>query len=518
MLARCRPTRVTHSSQWASRFATHACRVQRVVLAQRFDVAHLEAGLLHGEDDPADVDELAVGEHVAADEGATIEPRAAWRGDRVVEEAPGGPEQAAERLEVPRRAERPDVLEHPDRRDRVELLTAQVPVVLQPDLDPVAEPRLLDPLPGTVHLLPAEGHPDHLGPVVLRRMDCHRSPPAADVEETCPRPPVEGELAADQLVLGRLGLLQGRRLGDEPRARVGHRLAEDQPVEVVAHVVVVADRSGVPGRGVESPGGAALLGWRGEGAAEGAELPGRSQRLRQRPPADRAQIAGRRVTQRPQQREDVPFDGHLAAHEGARDPELAGRPEDAPDRVGGMHTQGPGPVGRAEGAAVPEREPDRSGLPEHHREQRGQCRGRTPGGRDRGFGDTRLDLAPVGGPTVGDRLSGRVGAPVRRRPVGPLRDLGDHGDLLDRRARYRPRRSYCAGGRPERGQAGAGEGACGHCPARQGHRLDRRPQGVLPHLRGLPAGHPVPTGSLSGSHPSSATAWLKANRSVMPAT
>ena len=39
-----------------------------VVLAQRLDVAHLEAGPLHRQHALADVDQLAVGEHVAADE------------------------------------------------------------------------------------------------------------------------------------------------------------------------------------------------------------------------------------------------------------------------------------------------------------------------------------------------------------------------------------------------------------------------------------------------------------------
>src|SRR3954454_19026835 len=45
---------------------------QRVVLAQRFDVAHLEARALQGDDERAERLELSVGEHVARDERALV--------------------------------------------------------------------------------------------------------------------------------------------------------------------------------------------------------------------------------------------------------------------------------------------------------------------------------------------------------------------------------------------------------------------------------------------------------------
>ena len=50
------------------------------------------------------------------------------------------------------------------------------------------------------------------------------------------------ELAGDEVVLGRLGVVERHAVVDEAGARVRHRLAEDDPVEVVADVVVVADR------------------------------------------------------------------------------------------------------------------------------------------------------------------------------------------------------------------------------------------------------------------------------------
>ena len=160
----------------------------------------------------ADVEELAVGEHVAPDEGAPPERRAARLRDGVVEETPGRARADARRVSkycVIRDV--PDVLEHPDRGDRVEGLAAEVAVVLQPDLDPVGETRLLDPPSGQVDLLAAERHADHLRPVVACGVDGHRAPSAADVEEPCARSLVEAELAADQLVLGRLGLFEGAR-------------------------------------------------------------------------------------------------------------------------------------------------------------------------------------------------------------------------------------------------------------------------------------------------------------------
>ena len=45
-----------------------------VVLPERFDVSHLEAGLFHGEHDLTDVDEFTVGEHVASDERPRPDP------------------------------------------------------------------------------------------------------------------------------------------------------------------------------------------------------------------------------------------------------------------------------------------------------------------------------------------------------------------------------------------------------------------------------------------------------------
>src|SRR5947199_160003 len=55
---------------------------------------------------------------------------------------------------------------------------------------------------------------------------------------TAAHPRLQPELAADQLVLRRLRLVDGHALAFPDGARVGHRGAEEQGVEVVADVVV----------------------------------------------------------------------------------------------------------------------------------------------------------------------------------------------------------------------------------------------------------------------------------------
>src|SRR3546814_2021456 len=85
-------------------------------------------------------DLLAVGEDVATRERATGETGAADARDGVVEHAATGAQEPTQRLEVLAGAGLADVLEHPDRADGVELLAAQVAVVLQADLPRVGEP------------------------------------------------------------------------------------------------------------------------------------------------------------------------------------------------------------------------------------------------------------------------------------------------------------------------------------------------------------------------------------------
>ena len=184
-------------------------------------------------------------------------------------------QQTAERLEVLPHLGHADVLEHADRRDDVEPFARQVAVVLHPDLHPVANPGLVNPAARQVGLLAAQGDPHHARIEPGGGVDGHGSPAATDIEQPGPSLFVQAELAADQLVLGLLRGLKAHRFFDEAGARVRHRRPQDESVEVVAHVVVVADRRRVPGRGVSSPGRLGLFGRVRQRAADGAQLAGR---------------------------------------------------------------------------------------------------------------------------------------------------------------------------------------------------------------------------------------------------
>ena len=81
-------------------------------------------------------------------------------------------------------------------------------VVLQADLHLVADARLADPLPRQLGLLAADRDADGVDPVAGRRVDHHRAPPAPDVEQAHARSLVEPELAGDEIVLGRLGVVE----------------------------------------------------------------------------------------------------------------------------------------------------------------------------------------------------------------------------------------------------------------------------------------------------------------------
>ena len=135
------------------------------------------------------------------------------------------------------------MLGHADARDRVELLTGQIAVVGDQDLDAVGDPGLRHQPPGQLGLRRRERYPRHADPVVARGVDREAAPAAADVEHALPG--LQLELLRDQLELGPLRLGQCLRAAREQRAAVGHRLVKEQREEFVADVVVVADRLGV---------------------------------------------------------------------------------------------------------------------------------------------------------------------------------------------------------------------------------------------------------------------------------
>ena len=139
----------------------------------------------------------------------------------------------------------PHVLAHLDRTHRIEGLAGvgELTVVLQAHLHAVGEAALGDAFRDEITLLGREGHADRAHAVVLGGVQDQRAPPAPDVEQAHARPQVE--LAADEIQLGALGVHERLAGVGEVRRGVGHRVVEQQFVEVVRQVVMVGDRGPV---------------------------------------------------------------------------------------------------------------------------------------------------------------------------------------------------------------------------------------------------------------------------------
>ena len=122
--------------------------------------------------------------------------------------------------------------------------------VLEPDLDAVGEARVGDPAARELRLRGRERDAGHARAVLARRGERERAPAAADLEHVVVG--AELELVADHAQLAPLRVGERLAVALEHRARVRHRVVEEEREEVVAEVVVVAD---VPSRG-EEPGAA----------------------------------------------------------------------------------------------------------------------------------------------------------------------------------------------------------------------------------------------------------------------
>ena len=116
--------------------------------------------------------------------------------------------------------------------------------------------------------------PTTSAPYSARGVHRQAAPPAADVEQ--PDAGAQPELAADEVELGLLGGLQADGLVLPDGAGVDHRRPQDQPVEVVADVVVVRDGGGVATLAVQAavPAEADLLRGRLRLASDRRRAPG----------------------------------------------------------------------------------------------------------------------------------------------------------------------------------------------------------------------------------------------------
>ena len=233
-----------------------------------------------------------------------------------------------------------DVLGHPDRADRVEALVAELAVVLQPDLHFVADAGLADPLPGQFGLLPADRDADCLHSIARRRVDGHRSPSATDIEQPHALALVEAQLAGDEVVLGRLGVVERHAVVDEAGAGVRHRIAEDEPVEVVADVVVVADRPRVAAQRVAATLQPRLLRWRRQRPPEHSGALRRGDRF-DHCSAPEAQVLGRGVAERLDHGDEIALGVEVAGDVRPTEAELVGHPQQSADGVGRVDPQRP---------------------------------------------------------------------------------------------------------------------------------------------------------------------------------
>lgn len=225
---------------------------ERVALAEALDVARLEADTLGNAEARLERQQLTVGEDVGIDEGGLLAcqtTRSGARCDAVVEQDTVVGQQPVEFAEVCFELVCADVLEHPNRGYGIEL-TGDIAVILDLDGNSIAQPFLADPELRLGRLFRAQSHADGLDAVVLRGVAHQRPPAAPNVEEALP--PLELQLAADQIELALLGIGQRLLRIEEVGARVHHFRVEKQFEEIVAGVVVMADGLAVAARRVEA--------------------------------------------------------------------------------------------------------------------------------------------------------------------------------------------------------------------------------------------------------------------------
>src|SRR5699024_7858495 len=189
-----------------------------------------------------------------------------WSGDAVVQHPTTLAQPAVHQLEELLVLAAPHVLEHADRRDGVEAGLGDVAVVHQPDLRELLQALLADLLIPPRDLLFRQRHADGLHPTG-GGVAHHPAPAAADVQQAVALG--KPQLVEDQAVLILLRpverLLRGRALRPHtliPTLRgirlisrvvgagIGHGVAEEELVEVIAHVVVALHDLLIPLPGV----------------------------------------------------------------------------------------------------------------------------------------------------------------------------------------------------------------------------------------------------------------------------
>ena len=161
-------------------------------------------------------------------------------------------ERAINGLEVHRQMSEPDVLDHPDTGDLVEVVRGrECAIVADRDAAPVGEPRLRDALLCEGRLIRTESDAGRIHSIVLGSVHDETAPAAAYVEQALAG--LETKLPADQIELRSLRDIERVFLRAEVRARINHPPAEPELVEVVSNVVMKVNRRGVAHWSVPGP-------------------------------------------------------------------------------------------------------------------------------------------------------------------------------------------------------------------------------------------------------------------------
>ena len=158
--------------------------------------------------------------------------------DHLEAEPAARPQRPVDGLEVRRVVLGAHGLQHLDRHDRV-VLAVDVAVVAELDVHQVLQAGLPDPLPGERVLLRRDGDRRHPAAQLPGRVQREAAPARPDLQDV--HPGGQARALGEQAVLVPLGI--GERLvrRREHGAGVGHRLVQEQAVEVVAQVVVGRD-------------------------------------------------------------------------------------------------------------------------------------------------------------------------------------------------------------------------------------------------------------------------------------
>jgi hypothetical protein len=135
------------------------------------------------------------------------------------------PERALEDRDVTRILPLPHVLAHLDGGDGVERRGhIEIAVVLQPNLDAVAQTPLGGASDGEIALLGRQRDPAGANAITACRVQDQRAPTTPDVQQ--PHPRFELQLATDHVQLRGLRIVQRLALAGEIRRRVGHVVVE----------------------------------------------------------------------------------------------------------------------------------------------------------------------------------------------------------------------------------------------------------------------------------------------------